>query len=139
MLLSDIHILEGTINNSLFEFDWKTNCYNEESDGQGTFWRWTGNDIEIALINNTMLPYWFDISFIIRTDGKGYANTKITVGEEVELLKTNADGTLYQKRVLVPPEDISMYISTDGPRVEAPQDPRELYMSFYNSQMEVTR
>jgi hypothetical protein len=108
-------------------------CWPIEQSGSLN-WHWCGPHAEIELLNTSPSPQTVVIGASFSTASPEFANLTIDGLGMQDRLRINQDGTSWQAEVTVPSGSSTINVSTDGKKVIAPSDPRDLYFRINNFQ-----
>jgi len=115
--------------------DWKGGFFDLESSLEKN-WRWCSNEGELHIQNTLERPrrVTLEMSFV-----SGYEEfADLVIGGLIsDQLKTNATPVFYTKTISVPPGESIIKFTSNGRRVDAPQDPRVLIFRIENFKMTV--
>jgi hypothetical protein len=108
-------------------------CWPTEQSGSLN-WHWCGPHAEIEVLNTSPSPQTVVIGANFSTASPDLANLTIDGPGMQEKLEINQDGTSWQAEVTIPSGSSTIKLSTDGKKVVAPSDPRDLYFRINNFQ-----
>jgi len=114
--------------------DWKGGFFDLESSPEKN-WRWCSHEGELHIYNTSQRARQvnFEMSFV-----SGYEEfADLTISSLSDQLKTNANPVAYSKTITVPPGESIIKFTSNGRRVDAPQDPRVLIFRIENFKMTV--
>ncbi|HZN06545.1 MAG TPA: hypothetical protein VFB65_07155, partial [Pyrinomonadaceae bacterium] len=115
--------------------DWKGGFFDLETSPEKN-WRWCSAEGELHIQNTLERPrrVTLEMSFV-----SGYEEfADLVIGGLIsDQLKTNATPVFYTKTISVPPGESIIKFTSNGRRVDAPQDPRVLIFRIENFKMTV--
>lgn len=100
--------------------------YGVEKDGNGIPFHWSQQESDLTIQNISDKSISVDLSFYLVSHTEG--SVSISVGDEKHIVKSLTVPTPFETKIpLKPKEKKKISFSTNLARVDAPQDPRELY------------
>ena len=115
--------------------DWKGGFFDLESSLEKN-WRWCSNEGELHIQNTLERPRRVTLEMSFVSGYEEFADLVIS-GLISDQLKTNATPVFYTKTITVPPGESIIKFTSNGRRVDAPQDPRVLIFRIENFKMTV--
>ena len=115
-------------------FEWHDGFSGLEKSGDKT-WRWCSSRGTLIITNPTENVKTLLINTTIFSGYPEYSQLKIESPEFSDMITINNAGYHYQKELLIPPGKYTISFFSDGKRVEAPNDPRDLVFHMDNTQI----
>lgn len=111
--------------------------YGVESD-QISQWIWISNNAEMHYFNMGNKSKKITIDFTIGSSSQNDSNLTISLNEIKKTFKVNSNAIRIVEKIILKPGENVLKFETDAPKVEAPNDPRNLYLritnfNFYNT------
>jgi phosphoglycerol transferase len=112
---------------------WPTGFYELERNANEN-WRWCGAQGQAKLVNRTAQPTWVDLEMTLAVENGG--TLEMTSPFFNERLKLDKAGTKFVKRFNLPPGEHAINFKSDGKRVVAPNETRELVFRVRDFKLE---
>jgi len=113
---------------------WKSGCYELETIGGNH--RWCSNRIKINLYNSTNQPQRYKLKFKVNTGYPETSNLNIKINNLTEKINVNIQGVNYDRLLTLNPGVNTLTLQTDAKKLQAPLDPRDLYLNFLDFKLE---
>lgn len=95
-------------------------------------WMWLSNQSELIITNFSETEKQFNLTFDICSSSIEKSTLIITVNEKDNSYLIDSNGISINQKVILNPGNNIIKFYTDAPRVNAPEDPRLLYLKIYN-------
>lgn len=115
---------------------WQADCYDLERNAEET-WHWCGAQGQAKLINRTAQPALVNLEMNLAVDNGG--TLEMTSPFFRERLKLDKVGTKYAKSFTLPPGEHVIQFKSDGKRIVAPNETRELVFRVKNFKLEAAQ
>jgi hypothetical protein len=112
-------------------FSWKNGCYDLEKNPEMT-WHWCQKKSTISFVNESGKSISVKINFKLLTNETAFSTLTLTSTSLNKEFKINNQGVKFSSVITLPPGEYNLDFYSDANRVDAPQDPRELYFRIAN-------
>ncbi len=115
---------------------WQAGCYELERNAAEN-WHWCGAQGQARLVNRTTQPALVNLEMLLSVDNGG--TLEMTSPFFKERLKLDKGGAQYAKRFTLPPGEHVINFKSDGKRILAPNETRELVFRVRNFKLEAAQ